>query len=102
MDDMKKAGREVETDAKKATRNWDGEDLADKVGNAGDEIRKDLGNAGDDVSNAVDDATDKAHDTADGHWTRRPAESHPSTRRSATHCGWRSCMCGGVAVNGYR
>ncbi len=63
MDDMKKAGREVETDAKKASRNWDGEDLADKVGNAGDEIRKDLGNAGDDLGNAVDNATDKARET---------------------------------------
>ena len=38
MDDVKQAGREVETGAKKASRNWDGEDLADKVGNAGDEI----------------------------------------------------------------
>ena len=72
MDDMKQAGREVETDAKKACRNWDGEDLADKVGNAGDEIRKDLGNAGDKVSNAVDDATDKAHD--------KSTEMDPATR----------------------
>jgi hypothetical protein len=65
MDDIKQAGREVGTDAKKATRNWDGEDLADKVGNAGDEVRKNLGNAGDDLGNAVDDAADKVKDTAD-------------------------------------
>ena len=49
MDDVKQAGREVETGAKKASRNWDGEDLADKVGNAGDEISKNLGNAGDNL-----------------------------------------------------
>ncbi len=58
MDDIKQAGREVETDAKKATRNWDGEDVADKVGNAGDEIRKDLGNAGDEIHKQADKATD--------------------------------------------
>ncbi len=65
MDDVKQAGREVETGAKKASRNWDGEDLADKVGNAGDEISKNLGNAGDNLGNAVDDAADKVKDTAD-------------------------------------
>jgi hypothetical protein len=54
MDDIKKAGREVETNVKKATRNWDGEDAADKVGNAGDEIRKDLGNTGHDVRRETD------------------------------------------------
>ena len=56
MDDLKKAGREAEVDAKKASRNWDGEDLADKVGNAGDEIRKDAANTADDIRNAGDDA----------------------------------------------
>jgi hypothetical protein len=59
MDDIKQAGREVQTDAKKASRNWDGEDLADKVGNAGDEIRKDLGNAGDELHKQADKVTDR-------------------------------------------
>lgn len=62
MDDLKKTYREGETDAKEAWRNRDGEDLADKVGNAGDEIRKNLGNAGDDLRNAVDKMGDKADD----------------------------------------
>ena len=56
MDDLKKGYREGEVDAKEAWRNRDGEDLADKVGNAGDEIRKDLGNLGDDARNAIDNA----------------------------------------------
>ena len=56
MDDLKKAGREVETDIKKASRNWDGEDTKDKVGNAGDEMRKDAANTRDDLGNAGDDA----------------------------------------------
>ena len=58
MDDMKKAGREVDETAKETWRNRDGEDLADKVGNAGDDIRKNLGNLGDDARSALDDAGD--------------------------------------------
>jgi hypothetical protein len=56
MDDMKKGYREGEESAKEAWRKRDGEDLADKVGNAGDDIRKNLGNAGDDVREAGHDA----------------------------------------------
>ena len=41
MDDLKKGAREGEVNAKEAWRNSDGEDLSDKVGNAGDEIRRD-------------------------------------------------------------
>ena len=59
MDDVKQAGREVETNAKKAARGIDGESTSDKVANAGDEIRKDLGNAGDDIRNAVDKTADQ-------------------------------------------
>ena len=59
MDDLKRAGREAEETAKETWRKRDGEDLADKVGNAGDDIRKGLGNLGDDLRNAVDsDKTD--------------------------------------------
>ena len=59
MDDLKQAGREVETDAKKASRNWDGEDLGDEVANTGDEIKKNLGNAGDELHKQADNATDR-------------------------------------------
>jgi hypothetical protein len=49
MDDLKKGYREGEETAKETWRKRDGEDLADKVGNAGDDIRKELGNLGDDM-----------------------------------------------------
>jgi hypothetical protein len=49
MDDAKKVYREGEESTKEAWRNRDGEDMADKIGNAGDDMRRDLGNAGDDV-----------------------------------------------------
>ena len=65
MDDLKKGAREGEVNAKEAWRNSDGEDLADKVGNAGDEVRKDLGNLGDDARNALDDAGDAVERTVD-------------------------------------
>ena len=54
MDDFKKDVREGEETAKETWRKADGEDLADKVGNAGDDIRKELGNAGDDLSRELD------------------------------------------------
>ena len=54
MDDIKKDYREGEETAKEAWRKRDGEDLADKIGNAGDDIRKELGNAGDKLDD-VDD-----------------------------------------------
>ena len=43
MDQMKKVGREVETETKKQIRDLDGHDLGDDLGNAGDEVKKDLG-----------------------------------------------------------
>jgi hypothetical protein len=62
MDQLKEAGREVETETKKGLRELDGHDLGDDVANAGDEIKKDLGNVGDDlrrkgreVGNELDD-----------------------------------------------
>jgi hypothetical protein len=65
MDDMKKGYREGEETAKEAWRKRDGEDLADKVGNAGDDVRKNLGNLGDDARDAVDDATDRDRSEVD-------------------------------------
>jgi hypothetical protein len=58
MDDTKRAAREAEVDAKKAWRNRDGEDLADKVGNLGDEAHKDLGNLGDVLRHRADEGED--------------------------------------------
>jgi hypothetical protein len=49
MDEIKRVGREVETETKKQVRDLDGHDLGDDIGNAGDEVKKDLGNLGDDV-----------------------------------------------------
>lgn len=49
MDEVKRAGREVETDAKKGMRELDGHDLGDDIANAGDEAKKNLGNVGDDL-----------------------------------------------------
>ena len=62
MDELKRMGREGEETTKETWRNRDGEDLADKVGNAGDEARKHLGNLGDDLRNAGDDVRDEADD----------------------------------------
>lgn len=58
MDDMKKAGRDIEVETKKRMRDLDGHDLGDDIGNVGDEIRRDLGNAGDDVRKDVRTAVD--------------------------------------------
>jgi hypothetical protein len=55
MDDIKKGYREGEESTKEAWRKRDGEDLADKIGNAGDDIRKELGNAGDKLDDTVED-----------------------------------------------
>lgn len=55
MDDSKRVYREVEEKSKEAWRKQDGEDVADKIGNAGDEIRKNLGNVGDDARHTEDD-----------------------------------------------
>ena len=56
MDEIKSGFREGEETTKEAWRKRDGEDLADKLGNAGDDIRKELGNLGDKVDD-VDDRT---------------------------------------------
>jgi hypothetical protein len=55
MDQMKKAGREVETETKKQIRDLDGHDLGDDLGNAGVEVKKDLGNLGDDLHRGAHD-----------------------------------------------
>ncbi|HEX7473622.1 MAG TPA: hypothetical protein VF323_11110 [Candidatus Limnocylindrales bacterium] len=60
MDDIKKAGREIETGTKKRVRDVDGHDIGDDIGNAGDEIRKDLGNAGDHIRTEVGKVRDEA------------------------------------------
>jgi hypothetical protein len=65
MDDLKKGYREGEATAKEAWRNRDGEDLADKVGNAGDDVRKELGNLGDDLRNAGDSLKREVETTVD-------------------------------------
>lgn len=65
MDDIKKGYREAEETAKETWRKQDGEDLADKVGNAGDDIRKELGNAGDDIREAGRDVARKVEDVTE-------------------------------------
>ena len=65
MDDIKRAGRDVETETKKQMRDLDGHDIGDDIGNAGDEVKKDLGNLGDDVRrggrNVEDHIDDSTH-----------------------------------------
>ena len=64
MDQLKQAGREVETETKKGMRELDGHDLGDDVANAGDEIKKDLGNLGDDLRReAGRELDEELHDT---------------------------------------
>jgi hypothetical protein len=65
MDDVKKTYREGEETAKEAWRKRDGEDLADKVGNAGDDLRKDLGNAGDEIRRPEMDESGTTGDSTD-------------------------------------
>jgi hypothetical protein len=45
MDDLKKTSRDVEESTKENWRKADGEDLADKVGNADDDVRKEVDEA---------------------------------------------------------
>ena len=52
--DLREAGREVETETKKAARGLDGTSPSDHIKNAGDELKKDLGNLGDDIKDAGD------------------------------------------------
>jgi hypothetical protein len=74
MDDIKKGLREAEETSKEAWRKRDGEDLADKVGNAGDDVRKELGNLGDKVDDVVDETADKVEDVADRTDDARPLD----------------------------
>ena len=63
MDQIKRAGREVETETKKQARELDGHDLGDDVANTGDEVKKDLGNLGDDVRRGFREGERKVDDT---------------------------------------
>jgi hypothetical protein len=57
MDDVKRAGREAENEAKEQLRRSDGdESLEDKAANTADDIRAGLGNLGDEVDEEVDKA----------------------------------------------
>lgn len=67
MDQLKQAGREVETETKKTARELDGHDLGDDIGNAGDEIKKDLGNLGDGLRREAGEVGDKIEDEVDEH-----------------------------------
>jgi hypothetical protein len=62
MDELKSGYREGEETTKEAWRKRDGEDLADKIGNAGDDARKELGNLGDKVDDADRTAEDRPAD----------------------------------------
>ena len=62
--DLNKAGREVETETKKAARGLDGNQPSDHVKNAGDEMKKNLGNLGDDIK----DAGDRNRTDTDKNW----------------------------------
>jgi hypothetical protein len=69
MDELKKGAREVVDGTKKAWRGRDGEDLNDKLANAGDDIRRNAANTGDDLRHAkrdmehdADYGTDKTTD----------------------------------------
>ena len=71
MDQVKRAGREVETETKRGLRELDGHDLGDDIENAGDEVKKDLGNIGDDlrrggreVEQGLDDELHDRHNTS--------------------------------------
>jgi hypothetical protein len=69
MDQVKRAGREVETETKKGVRELDGHELGDDIGNAGDEVKKDLGNFGDDLRRGGrevgDEIDEELHKTED-------------------------------------
>jgi hypothetical protein len=57
MDDVKRAAREAENEAKEQWRRSDGdESLEDKAANTADDIRAGLGNAGDELDEQMDRA----------------------------------------------
>jgi hypothetical protein len=63
MDQIKRTGREVETETKKQVRELDGHDLGDDIANTKDEVKKDLGNLGDDVRRGVREGERKVDDS---------------------------------------
>ena len=69
MDQVKQAGRELETETKKGLRELDGHDLGDDIANAGDEVKKGLGNLGDGLRREGREAgrelDEELHDTTD-------------------------------------
>ncbi len=54
MDELKKTWPEGEQRVAEGSREADGTDLGDHVGNIGDEARENLGNAGDDLREGGD------------------------------------------------
>jgi hypothetical protein len=54
MDELKKAGREIGTDVKKAGREADGHQWTDDVKNTADDIRTGAANLGDDLRHGSD------------------------------------------------
>jgi hypothetical protein len=77
MDDIKKAGRELETETRKRVRDLDGHDVGDDIGNAGDEIRKDLGNVGDDIRRELGEVGDDLHREGHETWERNEPVRNP-------------------------
>lgn len=75
MDQIKKAGREIETETKKKLRDVDGHDLGDDLANAGDEVKKDLGNAGDDIRRNLGNLEDDLEETGE--------DAHEEAHRNA-------------------
>jgi hypothetical protein len=59
VDDLKRAGRDAEVEAKRRIRDLDGHDVVDDVKNAGDEVRRDIGNAGDEIRRDIGNAGDE-------------------------------------------
>ena len=57
MSDLKRTMRDTSADAKEAWRGADGEDLGDKVANAGDRARNAIENAGDKIHEGADEAS---------------------------------------------
>jgi hypothetical protein len=57
MDDIKRAGRDAENEAKEQWRKSDGdESLEDKAANTADDVRAGLGNLGDEIDEGADKA----------------------------------------------
>ena len=65
MDELKRGGRELDTDMRETTRDLDGTDTKDQIGNMGDEARKEIGNAGDDLKRGLGDLGDDVREGGD-------------------------------------